>query len=802
MWGEVWVRRRGLQALFYALPAEAGPYKPGMRLLVPLGARNIPHLGLLMAVTETLPLYAAKDILQRLDAEPLYDAESLAFFRWLVSYYLSTPGDVAYLALPGRIGSIYDWEAHWTENGAASANLRPKKLIAQLRQQAVFSLRQASRAVGRPPKKLLTLLRQWEKAGALQLRAVVRQTVRRPPSLIQVAAPYQEANAFQAAWEKVEPSLQPLFLELLQRTLRGEPLSYAHLLRREGRRLRVLLRAGLVERIPARDYYQRLYARPLQPYTLTPAQQAALEKLRAALTEKPTRPVLLHGVTASGKTFLYLELMRQYLQAGRQVLYLLPEIALTKQTLDRLRATFGEAMELYHSSLTEAERFRIWRAVREDAVDVLVGTRSALFLPFHRLGLIIVDEEHEASYGQEGRPPLYQARDAAVYYAQLRRIPIVLGSATPALESYANALQGKYALVSLLEKALPSTPPTLEVVDMRLELRERLSTGVFSSVLRERIEENLGRGQQVILFRNRRGYAPMLLCQTCGHRWECPDCALTLTYHKYSHSLVCHYCGYRERLPARCGVCGSDKLSLSGIGTERVEEQLRQFFPSARVLRLDRDTAGSWSHEAIIAAFERGQADILIGTQMVTKGLDFERVTLVGVLYADSLLGRTDFRAEERAYQLLVQLMGRAGRRGMASHVVIQTFKPETRLFQQLHEPYEAWAEASLAHRKRYGYPPFRRLLAVNLFHKETSALEVQAHIWAQALSQWSQVQILGPAYAEIPRLKGRYHMQILLKLPPKYAYQALREGLLRLRQAQEKRWGAQVARVSFHVDP
>ncbi len=802
MWGEVWVRRRGLQALSYALPAEAGPYAPGMRLLVPLGKRNTPYVGLLMETSERPPQYPAKAILQRLDAEPLYDSEGLAFFRWLVFYYMASPGDVAFIALPGQIGSITDWEVRWREKGEALAKLRPKKLVTQLRQWEVFSLRRVSRAIGRPPKKLLTLLRQWERSGAVQLTAVVRQTVRRPPSLIQVADPYREAAAFQAAWEKLDPTLQPLFLELLQRTLRGDPLSYAHLLRREGKRLRMLLRAGLVERVPARDYYQRLYARPLQPYTLTPAQQAALQSIQSALTENATRPVLLHGVTASGKTFLYLELMRQYLRAGRQVLYLLPEIALTKQTLDRLRATFGEAMELYHSGLSEVERFRIWRAVREDAVDVLVGTRSALFLPFHRLGLIIIDEEHEASYGQEGRPPLYQARDAAIYYARLRGIPIVLGSATPALESYHNALQGKYALVSLPEKALPSVPPTLEIVDMRTELRERLSTGVFSSVLRELIEETLARGQQVILFRNRRGYAPMLLCQTCGHRWECPDCAVTLTYHKHSHSLVCHYCGYRERLPARCGVCGGDRLSLSGIGTERIEEQLSQFFPSARVLRLDRDTTGARSHEAIIAAFERGEADILIGTQMVTKGLDFERVTLVGVLYADSLLGRTDFRAEERAYQLLVQLMGRAGRRGMASHIVIQAFKPETPLFHQLTVPYTTWAEGALAHRKRYGYPPFRRLLAVNLFHAEPSALEAQAQLWAEALASWPQIQTLGPVYAEIPRLRGRYHMQILLKLPPRYAYQELREGLLRLRQAQEKRWGAHAARVTFHVDP
>lgn len=802
MWGTVWVRRRGLQALVYALPPEEGPYEPGMRVLVPLGRHNLPAIGLLVALLEAPPAVPhIKPVLQRLDAQPLYDATALAFFEWMVKYYMAAPGDVAHIALPGRAGGIADWLARWRE-GVASQVLSPRKLYRTLREKPEFLLKRTARQLEIPPKQLLKAVRAWARQGYLLLEAVVRQSVRQPPSLVEVAPLYREPEAFHAAWKELPPEEGALFLRILQRNLRGEPLVYSHLLRTEGALLKRLLKKKLLRRLPARTYYEQLYARPLQPYVLTPGQEHAFEALNQALREGPWKPALLHGVTASGKTFIYLELMRHYLRQGRQVLYLLPEIALTKQTLDRLRSTFGEAMALYHSGLTESERFRTWKAVREEAVDVVVGTRSALFLPFSRLGLVIVDEEHDPSYGEKGRAPYYQAREAAVYYAYLRQIPVVLGSATPSLESYTHARSGKYHYIALPEKALPSLPPTLYIVDMRIELEEKLSTGVFSSVLRELLEACVREGHQAILFRNRRGYAPMLLCQTCGHRWECPSCAITLTYHKRTHRLLCHYCGHSEIIPARCPVCGGEKLQFSGIGTERIEEQLQTFFPHLRVLRLDRDTVSGHSHERLIAAFERGEADVLLGTQMVTKGLDFPRVTLVGVLYADSLLGRVDFRAEERAYQLLVQLMGRAGRQGLHSHVVLQTFKPETPLFSLLEAPYETFAEKALVARRQYGYPPFRRLIEIGLLHRQPRLLETQAELWAETLKKIGLGQVLGPVYAEIPRLRGQYHMQLLLKLPVQHPYLAVRETLQKAARAHYQRWGSDSARVVFRVDP
>ncbi|MCS7188198.1 MAG: primosomal protein N' [Bacteroidia bacterium] len=800
MWGEVWVRRRGSNALTYALPPAGGPYMPGMRLLVPLGAHNTPTVGLLMRIIEEPPsLGSVKEILQRLDESPLHDELGLRFFQWIANYYLATPGDIAYAALPGRIGAISDWRIFWQRE---VPSLKPKQLWASLRGKSSFSLRQLASQLNKSPTQLLSIFRRWAKIGAVRLEAVVKQQVRHPPSFVEVVPELRRPEAFQCAWESLPQEVQPLFMEILRRSLQGILPSYAHLLRKEGKKLKILLQHKFVRRVPAQTYYQLLYAKPLQAYSLTSAQQRALEACQQALQENPTRPILLHGITASGKTFLYMELMRTQLQMGKQVLYLLPEIALTKQTLDRLRATFGEAMELYHSGLTEGERFRIWQAVRKQAVDVIVGTRSALFLPFSRLGLIVVDEEHDASYGQEKRPPLYQARDAAVYYAHLLQIPIILGSATPSLESYKNAQQGKYAYVKLMERAIPASSPQLHIVDMRVELQEKLSTGVFSSTLRELLLETLDKGQQAILFRNRRGYAPVLLCQICGYRWECPHCAITLTYHKRAQSLLCHYCAYKEKVPARCPVCGGEKISFIGIGTERIEEQLRQFFPQARVLRLDRDSIEGHKHEALIAAFERHEADILVGTQMVTKGLDFERVTLVGVLYADSLLGRVDFRAEERAYQLLVQLMGRAGRRGTPSHVVIQAFKPETQIFQVLEQEYEAFAHNMLKKREKYNYPPFSRIIEVNLYHPLITQLEKQAQQWAAKLKQMKWGEVLGPVYGDIPKVQNRYHMQLLLKLPSRHPYQAIRDGLLQLRKELERAWGSQSSRIIFRVDP
>jgi len=797
-WGWVWVRRRRLRPLAYAWPGEV-PMILGGRVWVPLGRSNRLVIGLVGAVGQgPAPYSFLKPISEVLDEKPLYHEKSLVFFQWLGFYYLTSMGDVAYLALPGRVGKVADWEIDW--RGQSLQPPTPKKTYERLIGIGERRLRRAAQRLGQRAKTLYTTLRRWEKQGFLTLRPVPWRPHGIRHAFVELAPAYRDKAAFQALWDQVEPRVQAVLMTLLQATMAERPIGYTAFLKRAGKVGRRLLKEGLAIRVPVRTYYEKLYARPLVPYTLTPAQTAALKTILDCIEDKPLRPVLLYGVTASGKTFIYMEVIRCFLQKGVQVLYLLPEIALTKQTLDRLRGTFGEGMAVYHSGLSESERFQVWRGVVEGAVDVVVGTRSALFLPFQRLGLIIVDEEHEPSYGQEGRPPRYQGRDSAIYYAHLLGIPIVLGSATPAIESFYNAKQGRYHLVSLSEKAFPTKPPQVRVVDMRLEIKERLSQGVFSSVLIEALRRTVGVGGQAILFRNRRGYAPILWCPTCGYHWECPACDITLTYHKGAQKLLCHYCGHMEAVPARCKVCGSEQVRFSGVGTERIEEQLEQFLPGIRVLRMDRDTTSGHRHEALIAAFERGEGEVLLGTQMVTKGLDFERVALVGVLYTDSLLARPDFRAEERAYQLLVQLIGRAGRRGQPAEVIVQTFQPDYPLFLQLEQPYECFYERLVKERAVHRYPPFVRILEIELQHAESQMLERQAQAFREKLGALGEV--LGPVYGSVPRLAGLYRMQIRIRLPPRYAVTAVRERLQALVAIHEKAWGRQAARVVFQVDP
>ncbi len=800
-WGWVWVRHRRLKPLAYAWPSEM-PLVVGGRVLVPLGRDNRLVMGLVGEAGNGQPPFPGlKFIAEVLDETPIYTEKTLSFFQWLAFYYLTSMGDVVYLALPGRSGKIADWEIEWLPGGGLPQT--SKRTYERLRSLGVQRLRKAARLLEQRPKTLYQTLRRWEREKLIRLRPIPWRPRPIQHAFVTLAPEYTSEAAFQKLWETLPEKAHPHLMRLLQTTLTQKPLSYSAFLRQARRIAKHLLNKGIAIKVPVRSYYEMLYARPQVPYTLTSAQEEALQKILLHLQGPNPKPVLLHGVTASGKTFVYMEVIRRYLQKGVQVLYLLPEIALTKQTLDRLRGTFGEGMAVYHSSLSEAERFRVWRDVAEGTVDVVVGTRSALFLPFQRLGLIIVDEEHEPSYGQEGRPPRYQGRDSAIYYAHLLQIPILLGSATPAIETYYNAQQGRYHLVSLLQKAFPTLPPQVQVVDMRLELKEQLSQGVFSSVLLAALEGVLLRGQQAILFRNRRGYAPIVWCPTCGYHWECPHCDITLTFHKRSQKLLCHYCGYQEAAPIQCKICGSESVRFAGVGTERIEEQLQTFLPKVRVLRLDKDTAGSHRHEAIIAAFERGEGDILLGTQMVTKGLDFERVTLVGVLYADSLLARPDFRAEERAYQLLVQLIGRAGRRGQTGQVIIQTFQPQYPLFSELSKPYEGFYERILEERRIHHYPPFVRLIEITLQHSDPRQLEPQAHAFRQWLGQIREAtEILGPVYAPIARLARSYRMQIRLKLPPRYPLSPIRQQLWNLVHHHQEVWGIQAARISFQVDP
>ncbi|MGQ9864591.1 MAG: replication restart helicase PriA [Bacteroidia bacterium] len=792
MWAKVWVTYPALQALYYEVGEEV---RPGCRIEVPLGKRNTPYLGLVMEVGERDLSIPLKPYHRLWDAEPVYTPLQLEFFSWFSFYYMAAAGDMARAILPAPLRPDRHW---WVRLLRPIPAKRGKGIeIASFLCGEPIAIHKLAKQVGVSPSKLLQRLNQWERAGYVRLEPRLVSRAYRIPKILRVAPAYQDAQAFNEKVLTLPSEVGSLWMQILQATLSQRPLSFSQVKKLAPAALRQLYRQGLVEILPAESYFQEAYGRSAPALTLTSEQQRAVQEILSY----GTRPVLLHGVTASGKTFVYIEVMRHYLRQGKQVLYMLPEIALTKQATDKLKSILGGRVGIYHSNLSDAARARLWEEVRTEKIDIVIGVRSALFLPFPRLGLIVVDEEHEPSYHQMQRAPYYHARDAAVYYAHLMQIPLVLGSATPSVESYTHAQKGKYALVQLLQKALPTREPHIRVIDMRHQIRHQLSQGVFSDVLLELLQEKVAKGEQAILFRNRRGYASFIQCQACGTIAKCSQCDIHLTYHKSGQKLVCHYCGYRRGYMPVCEVCGSDKLLHAGAGTEKIELQLQQLLPHLRIARLDRDALQKkWQLYELIHAFEEHQYDVLIGTQMVTKGLDFERVTLVGVLYAEQLMGFPDYRAEEKAYQLLIQLMGRAGRRQKESTLLIQTYQPQNPLFTYLDKPYTLFYEHLLAQRERYNYPPFTRLIQIELRHKERLPLESQAAFWAQKLIQ-AGIPYLGPEYAPIALLGGLFRMHILLKLPPSYAYKPLRLWLSQTYKHFKATFSSHAAIMTFHVD-
>ena len=481
---------------------------------------------------------------------------------------------------------------------------------------------------------------------------------------------------------------------------------------------------------------------------------------------------LLHGITSSGKTEVYIKLIEQQLKKGKQVLYLLPEIALTTQIIKRLQKHFANKVGITHSHLNNAERVEVWKAVQENndkkvQYPIMLGARSSLFLPFSNLGLIIVDEEHDPSFKQHQPAPRYHARDAAIYLANLHKAKVLLGSATPCVESYYNAKTGKYALVEMHTRYKGIAPPKIQTIDIRKAHLKKQMKYQFSPEMLTSIEQTLSAGKQVILFQNRRGYSPVLSCGTCGYTPNCNSCDVSLTYHKWSNHLKCHYCGYTEKLPEFCPSCSANDFEDKGFGTEQIEESLRALFPEHVSRRMDYDTTrGKNAHQQIITDFEQGRIDILVGTQMVTKGLDFDNVALVGILNADSMLHFPDFRAYERAFQLMMQVAGRAGRKGAQGKVLVQTYDEEHEMFRLLKaNDYASFIAQQIKKRKLFNYPPYNRLIGITLKHKNQSKLDVAADGLVSLLRKSFGNRVLGPEYPVISRIRNYYHKNVLLKI-------------------------------------
>lgn len=744
-------------------PSMEASVRFGVRVLVPFG-RSKSYVGVVARLHDNEPQgYTVKPITQVMDAAPVVTPGQYELWQWIADYYMSPVGEVYKAALPSGL--------------KAEDGYRPKtelyiRLAPQFRNAR--ALHAALGMLGRADRQL--------KAFTVYL------------SLSQWDSVADEEVAGLPGDGGSDISVREVTREELMN------VSHASLAT-----LNALVKRGLLET------YTREVGRlnnDIEPHPenikrLSEAQQEAYNAVLFSFLKKNV--TLLHGVTSSGKTEIYIHLIQREIDAGRQVLYLLPEIALTVQMMERLRRVFGNRLGIYHSKYSDAERVEIWRKqLSACPYDIILGARSAVLLPFTRLGLVIVDEEHETSYKQQDPAPRYHARSAAIMLAHMQGAKTLLGTATPSMESYHNARTGKYGLVELSTRYKGVELPEVRVVDIKDLQHRKMMHGPFSPLLLARVREAIDNGGQAILFQNRRGFAPMIECRQCGWVPRCQNCDVSLTLHRNMNQLTCHYCGYTYRVPAECPACGSKDLRTRGYGTEKIEETVRDIFPDASVARMDLDTTRTRNaYERIIGDFAAGRTNILIGTQMISKGLDFGRVSVVGILNADSMLNYPDFRAYEQAYMMMAQVSGRAGRRGKRGLVVLQTKNPDLPVIHQVvNNDYPALYADLTAERQAFSYPPYTRLIYIYLKHVHDDTVNTAAIEMGSRLRQWFGTRVLGPDKPAVAKVKTLNIRKIVLKLENGIDMKRVRE-YLRLacsKVMEDKRYAA--LQIYYDVDP
>ena len=743
-----------LQGTFtYALPlAMQSTVQVGMRVLVPFG-RNKTYLGIVARLHEVQPQgYEVKNVTQLMDAEPIVTDQQLKLWQWIADYYLAPIGEVYKAALPAGLKA---------EDGYHPKMETYIRLTPAYQNEAALHV--ALNILGRAPKQLEAFIAYLELSG----------------------------------WDQIEREDCKL-----NEITREELLNASHA---SATTLQQLEKRGMLEtyevevgRLNHGGEYHPEYIKQLNI-----SQQQAYNQILMSMMRKPV--TLLHGVTSSGKTEIYIHLIQQALERKEQVLYLLPEIALTVQIMQRLQRIFGNHLGIYHSKYSDAERVEIWqKQLSKNPYDVILGARSAVFLPFQKLGLVIVDEEHETSYKQQDPAPRYHARSAAIMLAQMYKARTLLGTATPSMESYHNAKTGKYGLVELKERYQGIELPEIQVVDIADLQHRKMMAGPFSPLLLNKVREALERGEQAILFQNRRGFAPMIECKQCGWVPHCQHCDVSLTYHRQMNQLTCHYCGYTYRIPTECPCCGSTELKTRGYGTEKIEEQVREVFPEARVARMDLDTTRTRNaYERIITDFGAGRTNILIGTQMISKGLDFDKVNVVGILNADSMLNYPDFRAYEHAFMMMAQVSGRAGRKGKRGLVILQTKSKEVPVIQQVvRNDYLALYKDLITERQAFHYPPYYHLVYVFLKHRYDEVVNTASIELGSRLRQWFAGRVLGPDKPAVAKVKSQNIRKLVLKLENGIDMKRVRDYLL-MAQSQmlsDKRYNS--LQIYYDVDP
>jgi len=746
----------------------------GCRVEVNLG-KNKKYAGIVKRIHNEKPdFFEAKDILNVLDVEPVVFEEQLKLWEWIASYYMCSEGEVMAAALPAHFklssetilifNDEYgdDFSALDHDEYLVAEALLMKKELKLTEVQQVLDSSHVYPVINRLIQKKVCFV--WE---------ALKQTYSPKKETYVLLNPEYNSD------EKLSDLLNnwsraPKQMELL--------LSYLHLIKTEGEVTKTSLLKksnasdaqlkGLVDkeilRVEKRviDRLQYLPKDIKIDFELTALQQEVLKKIPESFAEKQV--CVLHGVTSSGKTLIYIKLIEQIIRQGKQVLYMLPEIALTSQIIRRLQKHFGGHIGIYHSKFSQNERVEIWNKVKSGEMKIVLGARSSVFLPFQNLGLIICDEEHDTSYKQHDPAPRYNGRDAAIYFASLFGAKTLLGSATPSLESYHNAITGKYGLTELMQRYGDVQLPPIEIIDTKKVFQKEKGKVMLSPPLIDSVNEVLARQRQVILFQNRRGYTPYQVCNTCGWIPQCKYCDVSLTYHKFSNKLICHYCGTTYAPLLTCAACGNHNFVQRNFGTEKIEELLLEQFPNAKIARMDIDTVrGKNAHDVLIQQFEQQRIDILVGTQMVVKGLDFDHVDLVGILDADGLLSFADFRVNERAFQLMEQVSGRAGRKEATGKVLIQTIQPTHPVLQLVKEhDYKKLYTEEIEKRKQFFYPPFSRLIHVVFKHKIKEVAEKVSHFFADGLKVKYGQYLVGPAEPVINRIRNQHLMELLIKLP------------------------------------
>jgi len=734
----------------YLIPDEiAEDVKPGVMVTVQFGRRNL-YSGIVYRLHDSKPeIKNIKPIISIYDKNPFINESQLRLWLWISEYYLCSEGEVMKAALPSEI---------------SLNNYKPRF------------------------ETFICLSRKYTETDLNE----ILDKLKKAPRQQDILSAYIRLTEYGDTGSEIKPVNKSVLLS----EAHSSPGILDALIDKG-----ILLSASQsVSRIPVTDSYKE----PIKK--LSEAQSVAFESIKKQFIEKDI--VLLHGVTSSGKTEIYIHLIEEQLKKGKQVLYMLPEIALTTQIILRLKKHFGDVTGVYHSRFSDPEKVEIWKKVAENdplnSYRLILGVRSSLFLPFSDLGLIIIDEEHDGSYKQHDPAPRYHARDSAIMLASMHNAKTILGSASPSIESYNNAINGKYGLTELNERFGLIKLPSIILANTREAYRKKLMVSHFTPELLQSMDDALAKEEQIILFQNRRGFSPYIECSECGWIPVCFQCAVNLTYHKGISKLVCHYCGYTTDMPSKCGNCNSTGMVTRGFGTEKIEDEIKIVFPAARVARMDQDTTRNKnSFKKIIKAFEDRRIDILIGTQMISKGLDFENLTVVGILNADNLLNYPDFRAHERSFQLMEQVSGRAGRRQKQGKVVIQTSDPSNKIIRLvLRHDYINMFKMQAGERMTFNYPPFSRMVKISIRHRDRAQLNFYSDILGRDLKEIFGKRVLGPESPVISQVQLWYIKTILIKIerekPPAKAKQLIIEAIERL----EKEKGASSLKIAIDVDP